>query len=93
MLLYWPVILSGIYVKGKGVTLDHNLVTMAYWVGGYFAKPIPQNFEFTPGIDGVGASDLKMSDNVVAGSQRCGYWLKGNILIFFYSCLIQDNRN
>lgn len=54
-----------------------NLISLVVWPGAYNGRTESTNFDWTAGIDATKANVLTMKDNVVSGSERSGYNIKG----------------
>ncbi|XP_064635838.1 fibrocystin-L-like [Lineus longissimus] len=70
---------SGIIVEGSGNEIRNNLVTNVVWNGHYNNRDEPWNIMYDAGIQVNNVVDVVMEDNVVAGSERAGFSIKGEI--------------
>ncbi|XP_064635071.1 fibrocystin-L-like [Lineus longissimus] len=70
---------SGIIVEGSGNEIRHNLVTHVVWNGHYNGRYELWNIMYDAGIKVNNVVDVVMEDNVVAGSERVGYSIKGEV--------------
>jgi hypothetical protein len=59
--------------------IRNNLVTNVIWNGHYNGRDEPWNIKYDAGIQVNKAIDVVMENNVVAGSERVGYSIKGEI--------------
>lgn len=65
--------LKGIVVDGADWNVERNLVTLSIWPGSYQNRREASNFEFDGAIHTIDATSLRMTGNVVAGSERLCY--------------------
>lgn len=73
--LYYYII--GIVTTSDEITLDGNLVANLQWTGSYDGRSESQNHRFEAGIEAIGTSDLVLTNNFVAASERVGYHVPG----------------
>ncbi|XP_064634221.1 fibrocystin-L-like [Lineus longissimus] len=70
---------SGIEVEGMNNVIRDNLVTQLIWQGHYYGRIEPTNTKWPAGIVVNKADNLTLEGNVVAGSDRAGYRIRGEI--------------
>ncbi|KAK0070514.1 fibrocystin-L [Biomphalaria pfeifferi] len=70
---------AGIRTESTGTKITNNLVTLGIWPGTYNGRLELADPKFFGSIEAILASDLVLTDNIVAGSERAGYHLKGQL--------------
>ncbi|XP_068603731.1 PKHD1 like 1, tandem duplicate 1 [Brachionichthys hirsutus] len=68
---------QGIRVKGNGIIVRRNLVSMTLWPGSYQGREEPQNLDWVAGIEVSEAITVVLQHNIIAGYERVAYHIDG----------------
>ncbi|XP_074660960.1 fibrocystin-L-like [Tubulanus polymorphus] len=68
---------AGIVVRGSQNMIKRNLVTLSLWPGAYNGRQEPLNLINQGGIETNFAEQVVMQDNVVVGSERAAFRVRG----------------
>ncbi|XP_075995316.1 PKHD1 like 1, tandem duplicate 1 [Genypterus blacodes] len=64
-------------LRGDGIIVRRNLVTLSMWPGSYQGRKEPFNYDWDAAIEGNEGTNLVLQYNIVAGYERVAYRIDG----------------